>query len=136
MMEDIQPSTPVDQLPNRSHEGTIKSPAGPIPTIKSTTVSPPLPLSEGCGGQDRIPHPSDCKLFYTCHGDGQKTLGSCDKPEVFNSVTGHCEVQESVPGCEGYYSNKVLTLDTAGRDKIVEDIREQLIKEFGLKRMN
>jgi len=144
MMVDIQPSIPVDQLPNRSHEGTItKSPAGPIPTIrrvldilptniKSTTVSPPLPLSDGCGGQDRIPHPSDCKLFYTCHGDGLKTLGSCVKPEVFNSVTGHCEVQESVPGCEGYYSNKVLTLDTTGRDKIVEELREQLIKEFGL----
>jgi len=142
MMVDLRQIKLVDHLPSKSLEGTIdKTPSGPRPTVREeldllpTTIESPRPLSDSCGGQDRIPHPSDCKLFFTCTARGQKTLGSCDKPHVFNSGTGVCDAQENVPGCEGYYNNHVFKLDTVGREKIVEEIREQLIKEFGLRRV-
>merc|ERR1719427_611106 len=106
MMVDLRQNKLVDHLPSKSLEGTIdKTPSGPRPTVREeldllpTTIESPRPLSDSCGGQDRIPHPSDCKLFFTCTARGQKTLGSCDKPHVFNSGTGVCDAQENVPGC-------------------------------------
>jgi len=142
IMVDHRQTIPVNLLPSKSLEGTIdKTPAGSLPTLRKeldvlpTTAESPLPLSDSCGSQDQIPHPTDCKLFFTCDARGQKTLGSCDKPQVFNSVTGLCDVQENVPGCEGYYNNQVFKLDTVGREKIVKEIREQLIREFGLRRV-
>jgi len=141
MMVDHRQTIPANLLPSKSFGGTVDiTPAGSLPTLRKeldvlpTTTESPLPLSDSCGSQDQIPHPTDCKLFYTCDDRGQKTLASCDKPQVFNSMTGLCDVQENVPGCEGYYNNQVFTLDTVGREKIVKEIREQLIREFGLKK--
>merc|ERR1719233_2076499 len=95
LMEDLRQTIQVDHLPSKSLEGTIhKTSADPLPTVREeldilptttkTTTKFPLPLSDSCEGQDRIPHPSDCKLFFTCTARGQKALGSCDKPHVFN----------------------------------------------------
>ena len=36
-----------------------------------------------------------------------------------------------MPGCEGYYGEEE-NVDTVDRDKITNEIREQLLKEFGL----
>ena len=86
------------------------------------------------GDHDRLSHPTDCKLFYSCLKNGQKRLLGCEKPAVFNPETGLCDAQENVPGCEGYYVQEVVGVDKEERNKIAQEIREQLIKEFGLDR--
>ena len=91
--------------------------------------------SQKYGDHDRHPHHSDCKLFYSCSKQGQKRLLGCEKPTVFNPVTGLCDAQENVPGCEGYYVTEVAAVDAGERSKIAAEIRKQLIKEFGLRRV-
>merc|ERR1719233_1134746 len=74
LMEDLRRTIQVDHLPSKILEGTIdKTLADPLPTVREelnilptttkTTSKSLLPLSDSCEGQDRIPHPSDCKLL-------------------------------------------------------------------------
>ena len=51
-------------------------------------------------------------------------------PTVFNPESGFCEHQDKVPGCQGFYPD---TPDLE-RDKLTQEIREQLLKELGLSR--
>jgi len=127
--------TPTSSLPiiGQHEEFLLRTSISPsVSTF--TTMNVASSISSSCASGERLAHPSDCKLFYLCHGEGQKQLSSCAKPKVFNPVTGHCDLQERVPGCTSYYNNQVLALDTAGRDQIVASIRRQLIDEFGLER--
>eukprot|EP00092_Neocalanus_flemingeri_P020104 GFUD01021765.1.p1 GENE.GFUD01021765.1~~GFUD01021765.1.p1 ORF type:complete len:1012 (+),score=236.64 GFUD01021765.1:51-3086(+) len=94
---------------------------------------PTFGLSKNFGDHDRLAHPIDCKLFYACLRNGLPRLLGCEKPTVFNPETGVCDKQENVPGCEEYYV--VDKVDHEDRDKIVQEIREQLLKEFGLDRL-
>jgi len=83
------------------------------------------------GDHDRIPHPTDCKVFYACLRTGLPRLNTCPKPKVFNPKSGFCDDQKNVPGCEGEYvlEEKDEKFD---REKITKEIREQLLKELGL----
>ena len=84
------------------------------------------------GDHDRVPHPTDCKQFYVCYKTGKPRLLSCDKPSVFNPEKAICDDQELVPGCEDYYVKEVATVSKEEYSRISQEIREQLIKEFGL----
>jgi len=92
---------------------------------------PHFGLQQRFGDHDRLPHPTDCKLYFACLRNGLPRLNSCQEPLVFNPQTGFCDEQSNVPGCEGYYREEEKT-DTIDRDKITNEIREQLLKEFGL----
>lgn len=95
---------------------------------------PRIGLKQKFGDHDRLPHPTDCSLFYACLlRNGQPRLLSCTKPTVFNPESGFCDDQENVPGCEDYYVKEPV--DSKERDKIANEIRKQLIKEFGLDRV-
>jgi len=83
------------------------------------------------GDHDRLPHPTDCKLYYACLRSGLPRLNTCPKPKVFNPESGTCDDQDNVPGCEGYYVMEVKN-DGIDREKITNEIREKLLKEFGL----
>ena len=48
---------------------------------------------------------------------------------MFNPETGFCEHQDSVPGCEGFYPGLGQDLE---KEKLTEQIREELLKELGL----
>ena len=52
-------------------------------------------------------------------------------PTVFNPETGFCEHQDLVPGCEGFYPGLGPDLE---KEKLTEQIREELLKELGLSR--
>ena len=67
------------------------------------------------------------------HRNGLPRLLGCEKPTVFNPKTGTCDDQANVPGCEGYYVKEEVGQED--RDRIAQEIREQLIKEFGLDRL-
>jgi len=88
-------------------------------------------LTQRFGDHDRLPHPTDCSFFYACLSNGAPRLLSCQKPTVFNPVTGFCEHQDKVPGCEGYYSLEE-ELSVEAREKLAQEIREQILKEFNL----
>eukprot|EP00092_Neocalanus_flemingeri_P001937 GFUD01002068.1.p1 GENE.GFUD01002068.1~~GFUD01002068.1.p1 ORF type:complete len:370 (+),score=99.20 GFUD01002068.1:760-1869(+) len=94
---------------------------------------PTFGLNQRFGDHDRLPHPTDCKLFYACLRNGLPRQLGCKKPSVFNPETGLCDDQENVPGCEGYYVKEEVVQED--RDKIAHEIRKQLIKEFGLDRL-
>ena len=94
---------------------------------------PTFGLRQRFGDHDRLPHPSDCKLFYACLRKSLPRLLGCEKPTVFNPKTGTCDDQANVPGCEGYYVKEEVGQED--RDRIAQEIREQLIKEFGLDRL-
>ena len=85
------------------------------------------------GNHERYSHPTDCKLYYLCSRDGQRRLLGCEKPLVFNPETGFCDDQKNVAGCSNYYVDNVNLGDE--RAKLAQEIREQLIKEFGLSRL-
>jgi len=85
------------------------------------------------GDHERYSHPTDCKLYYLCSRDGQRRLLGCEKPLVFNPETGFCDDQKNVAGCSNYYVDNVNLEDE--RAIIAQEIREQLIKEFGLTRL-
>jgi len=89
------------------------------------------------GDHDRVPHPTDCKKFYACFRHGKPRVLSCDKPRVFNPEKAICDDQDLVPGCENYYQKEKedATVSRAEYNRIAQEIREQLIKEFGLKRL-
>lgn len=55
------------------------------------------------GDHLRLPHPTDCRLFYACLVNGQPRLLSCEKPKVFNPESELCENQDFVRGCEDTY---------------------------------
>jgi len=92
---------------------------------------PHFGLQQRFGDHDRLPHPTDCKLYYACLRNGLPRLNSCTKPQVFNPESGFCDDQDNVPGCEGYYVMEVKN-DSIDREKITNEIREKLLKEFGL----
>ena len=48
---------------------------------------------------------------------------------VFSQETGLCEDQSKVAGCEGYYNLEEKT-DEVDREKLVEEIRKQLLKDL------
>ena len=52
---------------------------------------------------------------------------------MFNPETGFCDDQKNVAGCSNYYVDNVNLEDE--RAIIAQEIREQLIKEFGLTRV-
>jgi len=80
------------------------------------------------GDHLRLPHPTDCSLFYACLVNGQPRLLSCERPSVFNALTELCEAQENVPGCENTYNEE------ATNDSVGNAIRERLEKEIALLR--
>jgi len=92
---------------------------------------PHFGLQQRFGDHDRLPHPTDCKLYYACLRNGLPRLNTCPKPQVFNPESGFCDDQENVPGCEGYYVIQEKE-DIIDREKISNEIREKLLKEFGL----
>jgi len=95
---------------------------------------PRIGLNQKFGDHDRLPHPTDCNLFYACLArNGQPRLLSCTETTVFNPESGFCDDQENVPGCEGYYVKEEV--DLTERDKIAQEIREELIKQFGRDRL-
>merc|ERR1719228_3075480 len=89
---------------------------------------PHFGLQQRFGDHDRLPHPTDCKLYYVCLRNGLPRLNSCKKPMVFNQETGLCEEQSKVVGCEGYYN--LEKTDDVDKEKIVEEVREQLLKDL------
>ena len=54
---------------------------------------------------------------------------SLQAPTVFNPESGFCEHQDKVPGCRGFYPELVPDLE---KEKLTEQIREELLKELGL----
>jgi len=97
---------------------------------KYNFVCPTSGLYQRFGDHDRLPHPSDCSLFYACLRNGAPRLLSCQAPKVFNPESGFCEPQDKVPGCQGFYPEK----EKVERDKLEEEIRKELLKELGLSR--
>merc|ERR1711936_775140 len=89
---------------------------------------PHFGLRQRFGDHDRLPHPTDCKLYYVCLRNGLPRLNSCKKPMVFNQETGLCEEQSKVVGCEGYYNLEEKT--DVDKEKIVEEVRKQLLKDL------
>jgi len=87
-------------------------------------------LTQRFGDHDRLPHPTDCSLFYACLRNGLPRLLSCQRPTVFNPESGLCEDQAVVPGCETFYKEEKVSQEN--REELAKEIREQLIKEFGL----
>ena len=69
----------------------------------------------------RLPHPTDCSLFYACLRNGSPRLLSCQIPTVFNAETGFCEDQARVPGCRGFYPTE---------ENFVQQIREHILRDF------
>merc|ERR1712096_492069 len=67
---------------------------------------PTFGLRQRFGDHDRLPHPTDCKLFYACLRNGLPRLLGCEKPTVFNPKTGTCDDQKNVPGCEASTSRR------------------------------
>jgi len=90
---------------------------------------PHFGLQQRFGDHDRLPHPTDCKLYYVCLRNGLPRLNSCKKPMVFNQETGLCQEQSKVAGCEGYYSLEEKT-DDINKEKIVEEVRKQLLEDL------
>jgi len=91
---------------------------------------PTFGLTQRFGDHDRLPHPTDCSLFYACLRNGLPRLLSCQRPTVFNPESGLCEDQTVVPGCETFYKEDKVSQED--REELAKEIREQLIKEFGL----
>jgi len=89
-------------------------------------------LTQRFGDHDRLPHPTDCSFFYACLSNGAPRLLSCQKPTVFNPVTGFCEHQDKVPGCEGFYTLDEEQLSVEAREKLAQEIRDQILREFNL----
>ena len=57
---------------------------------------------------------------------------SLQAPTVFNPESGFCEHQDKVPGCQGFYPEVVVP--DIEKEKLTEQIREELLKELGLSR--
>ena len=96
---------------------------------------PSFGLQQRFGDHDRLPHPTDCSLFYACLRNGSPRLLSCQKPTVFNPQSGLCEHQDNVPGCEDFYSAEELLLHPAileESERLAQEIREQILSEFNL----
>lgn len=79
------------------------------------------------GDHDRIPHPTDCRLFFACLRNGHPRLLSCERPSVFSPASGLCEEQGRVAGCE-------LTYREEGREeeeRVEQAVRKRL-EELGV----
>jgi len=118
-----------DEVSGCVHPDQTRRP-GCSATEKYSFTCPSFGLYQRFGDHDRLPHPSDCSLFYACLRNGAPRLLSCQAPTVFNPESGFCEDQDKVPGCEGFYP-ETQHLD---REKLTEEIREELLKELGLSR--
>jgi len=92
---------------------------------------PHFGLQQRFGDHDRLPHPTDCKLYYACLRNGLPRQASCQQPLVFNPETGFCDDQNNVPGCAGYYTEEE-TLDSFDKEALASKIRDQILQEFGL----
>jgi len=87
------------------------------------------------GDHDRLPHPRNCNLFYACLRKGLPRLNTCPTPKVFNPKSGFCDDKKNVPGCEGgniSTGTEIVKITKEIRDKIRNEIREQLLQEFRL----
>jgi len=104
--------------------------AGCSASEKYDFICPTFGLYQRFGDHDRLPHPSDCSLFYACLRNGEPRLLSCQAPKVFNPESGFCEHQDEVPGCQGFYPETLLQ----DKKELAEKIREELLKEYGLSR--
>ena len=91
---------------------------------------PHFGLYQRFGDHDRLPHPTDCKFYYACLRNGLPRLLSCQKPQVFNPESGFCDHHENVQGCQGYYPPEE-ELDLEDRKSIINEVREQLLKDYG-----
>jgi hypothetical protein len=86
------------------------------------------------GDHQRLPHPTDCSLFYACLSTGLPRLLGCTKPKVFNPRSGLCDDQKNVEGCEETYPDEPRELDIeAERSKLEAEIRAELEEKFGLR---
>lgn len=63
------------------------------------------------GNHDRLPHPEDCHLYFTCLRVGGPRLATCPKKKVFNKATGQCGKPEAVEGCETYWIDRLKDED-------------------------
>ena len=91
------------------------------------------------GDHDRLPHPRNCNLFYACLRKGLPRLNTCPTPKVFNPKSGFCDEKKNVPGCEGgniSTGTEIVKITKDIRDKIRNEIREQLLQEFRLPAMS
>jgi len=59
------------------------------------------------GAHERLPHPKDCRQYFTCARYGGPRLASCGREKVFNNGTGYCDDPENVTGCETYWIDKL-----------------------------
>lgn len=59
------------------------------------------------GNHERLPHPKDCRLYFSCLKFGGPRLASCGRLKVFNNGTGYCDDPENVKGCETYWIDKL-----------------------------
>ncbi|XP_035209096.1 serine/arginine repetitive matrix protein 1-like [Stegodyphus dumicola] len=62
------------------------------------------------GVYSRYPHPSNCRLHFTCikgkDGLRRPRMLSCTEGLVFDPVKGSCSRPDEVPGCEDFYGSR------------------------------
>lgn len=63
------------------------------------------------GNHDRLAHPTDCLLYFSCLRTGGPRLATCPRKTVFNNATGQCGDPSAVPGCEQYWVEKLKDQD-------------------------
>ena len=51
-----------------------------------------------------LPHPTDCRKFYTCLDGITPRDQGCPARKVFNPTTSSCDDPTNVVGCETYYN--------------------------------
>merc|ERR1712236_848 len=83
---------------------------------------PHFGLQQRFGDHDRLPHPTDCKLYYACLRNGLPRQASCQRPLVFNPETGFCDDQNNVPGCAGFYTEEE-TFESFDKEALASKIR-------------
>ena len=81
------------------------------PTPKKKEVSPRLDNGFVCPGGKlgvhiALPHPTDCRKFYTCLDGLTPRSQGCPVSRVFNPTTSSCDEPTNVVGCETYYDSK------------------------------
>lgn len=59
------------------------------------------------GNHDRLPHPDNCGLYFTCLRTGGPRLATCPRKKVFNPGTGQCGEPREVEGCENFWIEKL-----------------------------
>jgi len=89
------------------------------------------------GNHDRLPHPTDCALFYICLENGQPRLSGCPRPTVFNPATGICAASKRVAGCEDYYMPEEEEMDEKEKERAMleDEVRLDVEKKHSAERI-